>query len=318
MSYLLWGSTPDDALLDAAQAGELENTEQLLAAARRLLADPRALRQTQRFHALWLGYDGLSFSGGLGGLLKTESDMLIDKVVFQSHSPWTDLFTATETFANDELAQHYGLTSPTTTTGTWVSYAGTDRQGLLSHGSVLTNGSKPADTSPTLRGLFIRNRLMCQVVPPPPPNVNVDDVAQSTTSPCKIDQYAAHTSGGCSSCHSQMDPIGFGLENYDSSGAYRAHDIDHPECTIAGQGELVGIGSFHGPGQLSNLLVSTGTVQRCVVDQFYRFANGRAEATQEAPVLEYLRQEFEGTQYRFDELMLRYISSPAFAYRREE
>jgi hypothetical protein len=114
-----------------------------------------------------------------------------------------------------------------------------------------------------------------------------------------------------------MDPIGYGLENYNSAGAYRTHDIGLPECPISGEGELVGVGTFRGPGQLSNLLLSSGTIQSCAVRQFFHFASGREEVAEEAPVIEYLRQQFEGSQYRFNDLMLRYIASPAFAHRRE-
>src|SRR6185503_20729282 len=122
------------------------------------------------------------------------------------------------------LAAHYGLPAPAGGGPAWVPYGADPRRGILSHGAVLAAGAKFDDTSPTLRGVFVRNRLLCQVVPPPPPNVAVDEPPQSVTSRCKVDRYAAHRTGSCASCHSQTDPISFGLENYDRSGAYRATD----------------------------------------------------------------------------------------------
>ena len=173
LSYLLWGSTPDDALLDRAAEGDLRDETAIREEAMRLLADPRGVARTQRFHAMWLGYESIDLSPDLAQALRAESDALIERVVFTDGAPWQELFTTNETFVDDMLADHYGLPRPGTPS--WVSYDGTQgRAGLLSHGAFLSGGAKFGDTSPTQRGLLIRMRLLCQEVPEPDPSLGVD------------------------------------------------------------------------------------------------------------------------------------------------
>lgn len=145
-----------------------------------------------------------------------------------------------------ELAEHYGLPVEHDT-ATWVDYGDSGRGGILSHGSVLSLGAKFDDTSPTTRRLEIRERLMCQTIAlPPDSGVNTDDPPPGANPDgCKIERYAQHRSeAACAGCHELTDGIGFGLENYDSSGAFREHDTDRPECPIEGEGLLVEVGEF--------------------------------------------------------------------------
>src|SRR5690606_21309232 len=122
---------------------------------------------------------------------------------------WLDLFRASGSFMNDMLAEHYGLPAPSSSTPQWVEYGSTTRQGILSHGSFLSVAGKFGDTSPTQRGKLIRKRLLCQEIPPPPPDVNVDEPPQSPDSPCKWDRYEMHRqSGSCNACHTLIDPVG--------------------------------------------------------------------------------------------------------------
>jgi hypothetical protein len=228
LAYFIWGSTPDDELLDAAGRGELRTPEQVRRAAERMLADPRAKTRLDRFHAMWLGYQKLPHAADLTASMRTETQKLVERIVFDEHRPWTDLFTTQETYIDARLADIYGMPVPDGGAG-WVTYAGPgNRAGLLSTGAFLSVAGKFGDTSPTQRGRLIRERLMCQPVPPPPPNVNVDEPPKSTTtSTCKIDRYAQHRAdGSCFGCHNQMDPVGFGLENFDQQGRWRDHDVD--------------------------------------------------------------------------------------------
>ena len=319
LSFLLWGRTPPDWLLDLAEQGKLETSEQVRAAAEKLLEDPRANRQVERFHALWLGYASLPHSADLVAALSTETSALVDKVVFQDRADYLQLFLSEQTWANDLLVQHYGLSAPPASGYRWVSYGGTARKGILSHGSLLSNGAKQLDTSPTLRGLWIRNRLFCQVIPPPPPNANADVPPQgSNGGTCKPDRYSAHANNGsCASCHEAMDPVGFGLENYDPSGRYRTQEVEDPTCTIRGDGELTGIGRFNGPGELAELLTTSGALEPCVVRQVFRFASGREEADEDEPLLRKLEDTFVSGGRRFDQLLLSIVSEPSFLFRRE-
>jgi len=319
LSYFLWGSTPSDRLLDMAAAGALSTDSGRRAAATELLADPRGVERVKQFHAFWLAYDQLPLTADMASAMRRETDALVARVVFERRGDYFDLFNATETFVNDMLATHYGLTPPGSTTGAWVSYGSGPRRGILSHGTLLAAGAKFDDTSPTLRGVFVRNRLLCQVIAPPPPTVAVDEPPASTTAgACKVDRYAAHRSGGCANCHNQTDPIGFGLENFDRTGAYRTADKDNPQCTISGDGEVVGLGTFNGPAGLADLITGSGNLESCLVTQLYRMALGRRESPGDMPVLAKLTDGFKQGGRKFDELLVEVIADPAFIHRQLE
>lgn len=318
LSYFLWGTMPPDDLLDSAQAGRLVAEDGRRMAANALLADARAAARLKSFHAFWLGYDQLPVAADLAAALRAESDALVSRVVLEQRGDYFSLFRSEETFLTDRLASHYGLPAPGSTTGKWVPYGASPRRGILSHGAVLAAGAKFDDTSPTLRGVFVRNRLLCQVVAPPPPNAVVDEPPQATNSRCKIDRYAAHSSGGCASCHQLTDAIGFGLENYDRSGAYRATDKDAPECTIAGDGEVLGLGQFNGPAELGALLADSGQLEACVVTQLFRMALGRRESDADRTSLGALTETFKGGGRAFDRLLVDMAAAPAFIHRQVE
>jgi hypothetical protein len=324
LSYFIWGSTPDDALLDLAEQGGLGTPEEIRAAASTMLTDDRAIDRIDRFHALWLGYAQMPFAGELADAMREESRALLERVVFTEQRPWYDVFRLDETYVNDALAEHYGLPLPGSDEPQWVPYDLPQRRGLLAHGSFLSVGGKFNDTSPVQRGLLIRTRLFCQDIPPPPPDVDVDQAP--TGAICKEDRYAMHREGGCAGCHGQMDPVGFGLENFDAQGRYRTNELDNPDtpddesqCVISGQGDLLGTGTFSGPAELSAIAIEAGLLDRCVVTQLYRYAAGR-------PVLDELDHAFidqvvtsvgEG-EYRFDDVIVDFVGTHAFGYRREE
>ena len=318
LSYFFWGTTPDDALLDAATKDELKSSAQVRAAAGRLITDPRARERVARFHALWLGYDRLPHPADLTSAMQTESASLVSKVVFDDKRPWQDIFKSDETFVNDLLAKQYGLPAPGASGATWVKYGATGRKGILSHGSFLSVAGKFGDTSPTQRGILIRTRLLCQNIPPPPPSVNTDMPPTSPTGKCKSDRYAAHRAGGCAGCHNNMDPVGFGLENYDQAGVYRTTDNGAPECTITGEGEVVGVGKFKGPAELGDRLIDSGLLEHCLVTQVYRFAMGHREADDDAAYIDRLSTAFKTNGYKFDQLMIDLVSAEDFLYRKEE
>jgi Protein of unknown function (DUF1588)/Protein of unknown function (DUF1592)/Protein of unknown function (DUF1595)/Protein of unknown function (DUF1585) len=320
LSYFLVGSTPPEWLLDAARDGALDTKDGLRTAASRLLQDPRAHAQVERFHSLWLGYHRLPHSADLTASMQAESNALVDRVAF-SNADYLTLFTSTETFVNAQLAAQYELPNFTGGSGfAWTSYGTAPRRGLLSHGAVLSQGVKFSDSSPTQRGIFVRNRLLCQEVPPPPPNVNVDQ-APVSTSPCKVDRYSTHASnGGCKSCHQNLDPIGFGLERFDRQGKYRTHDDNLPTCAIEGKGQVTGATtlSFEGPSGLADALIASGQFEHCIVTQVFRFANGRREKADDAALITKLTQEFTGDERQFQSLLIDLVTDDTFGFRRDE
>jgi hypothetical protein len=272
---------------------------------------------------LWMGYENLPHAYDLASAMKAETAALIQRVIFEERRPWQDLLRLDETWVDAQLAEHYGLPQPADPTGGWVAWTDPQRKGLLGQGSFLSLGAKFGDTSPTQRGLLIRTRLFCQDIPPPPPDidVNVDQPPGDDENLCKAERYAAHQVEGtsCNGCHVLVDGIGFGLERYDQAGLYREHDPGRPECPIDGVGELAGIGTFSGPAGLADRMIESGQLNRCVTTMLYRFAIGRYE-------LEPLDENFidavierigEG-DFRFDELLLDFVESDMFRFRRVE
>jgi hypothetical protein len=317
MSYLLWGTTPDDTLLDDADQGRLKADASRITIARRMLEDQRARDQLHRFHAMWLGYRAIPHAQELTSAFNRETTALIDRVVFDEPQSYLHIFTFAETYLDDMLAEHYGLPAPDGGEG-WVAYGDSGRAGILSHGSVLSAFSKFSDTSPTQRGLLVRTRLLCGTIPRPPANVKADQPPGDKDAVCKSDRYSEHrTSSSCAGCHDQMDPIGFGLENYDIAGRYREHDEGLPQCAIAGQGQILGHGTFEGPAELGELLVDDELVQSCIVKQLMQFALGRPLETEEQSEIDALQGSFAGHDYQLIELIVSYVGSKAFALRME-
>lgn len=317
LSFLLWGSGPDDALLDLVESGGLRGN--LASEASRMLSDERAERQTQRFHAMWIGYRDINARSDLAPLFRDETEALIRRVIFEDGAPWLDFLTYPETYLTPELAAHYGVEG-VTSPGFYPP--GEGRAGLLSHGSFLANGRIRGDSSPTRRGKFVRERLMCRdIIVPDDLPVDVDEAPSSNG--CKPVRYEEHASNGtCRGCHALMDPIGFGLEHYDLEGRYRTMEepgmdgegVPFPECEIEGQGALVPLGEFSGPAELGALLRGSEDVQHCAVTQYWRFATGRRERDEDAPAIQNLARGF-GQDGTFLDLVVAYVQSDSFLYR---
>ena len=318
LSYFLTGTTPKGWLLDAAEAGELDTKEGIADAAAQLLQADASRTSIGRFHALWLGYEALS-QEGLSGAMLAESQALIERNIFDERQPWAELLTATETYVTAELADHYGIVAPDGGEG-WVSYEDSGRAGLLSHGAFLSVGAKFGDTSPTQRGLLVRTRLFCQEIPPPPPDlmVDVDEPPGADPDACKQQNYNMWQEDACAACHLLMDPIGFGLEQYDASGAFRQVEADKPQCDISGDGEFIGVGTFNGPAELGELAVESGLVEGCAARMLYRYATGRFELDDhDETLIERVLEQQDGTFELFG-FVEAYVSSEAFRHRREQ
>jgi hypothetical protein len=315
----LWGAGPDDTLLDDAAGGVLEDGEQRAAVAERMLADPRAAEQLGRFHAQWLGFVDMPLSADLQQRMRTETQALIERVVFIEDADYLETFTKAETFVDDTLADHYGIARPATSPG-WVDLAGSGRGGLLSHGTVLSSFSKVGDTSPTQRGILVRKRLMCLPVEPPPPGVPADQPPPATEDAvCKEDRYAAHrdASTSCSSCHSLLDPIGFGLEQYNIAGQFRTTDDGLPQCVINGTGELPGYGTFSGPRELGSKLVDNQLLEPCFARQLLTQQLGREPTPAEQGTVDVWRERFAANGHRLKAHLVEQIGGEQFVTKRE-
>jgi hypothetical protein len=318
LAFLLWGQGPDDALLNSAAEGTLATAEGARSAADQLLQDPLGVRRLQRFHSLWLGYEILPHDPALNAAMRQETDALVERVVFTEQRSWLDLFTMAETYLPAELAVHYELASAPPPAAGWTPYPDNSRAGLLSHGTLLANGAKAGETSPTLRGKFVLERLLCQPVPPPPADLQVNADQPPPDVPgnnCKSDRYAAHASGVCASCHTVMDGLGFGLENYDAAGRYREAEAGRPECAINGVGTVSGLGTFSGPAELGALLVGSERLGPCLAHYLYQFALGRTPRLEDQTTLESLASHLADSSYGLRQLLLDWVAHESFRYR---
>lgn len=315
LSLLLWGTTPDDALLARAEAEDLSDPAVVRDVATELLADRRGLEQLQRLHAMWIDYDDLALGSTLELAMRAETDALVERVL--RDRDWRVLFTSDETYVTPELADHYDLGVPVTAEG-WVEYPDPRRGGLLSHGSFLSIGAKFGDSSPVERGKQVWTRLLCREIPPPPPSVDTGLPPDGGgANACKSERYDMSRRSECAACHAILDPIGFGLENYGASGEWRTHEIDRPDCAIDGKGAVDGLGDFAGAPSLGELLIDTGEVEACLTRRFVQYAIGRQPDTDEEALVESLSTQMVD-EHDFVALVLDFASSEAFTHRRVE
>ncbi len=238
LSYSLWSSMPDDDLFRLAASGKLRDPRTLAAQVRRMLRDPKSRALAEHFAGQWLQTralievtrDRASFPGfdeDLRQAMREETELFFDHVLRTDQSI-LDLLTAEYTFVNERLARHYGLLGVTGREFRCVSLAGTGRAGVLTHASVLTVTSGPTQTSPVKRGKWVLENVLGTPPPPPPPGAdNLKDPGDAaTTLRQRLDLHRSKAE--CATCHARMDPLGYGLENFDALGAWRDRDGSVP------------------------------------------------------------------------------------------
>ncbi len=330
LSYFLWGSMPDEELFAAAESGRLAGRDEVAAQARRMLGDPRARELVARFHEEWLDYDRVlsvgrgksaqyfpEWSADYAPLMLEEARAFVGHVVFDDPAgDLATLLTASYSFANGRLAAFYGLEGGPAGEA-FARVEGGGRGGLLSLGALLTFHAHSDQTSPVHRGQMVRERLLCDPVPPPPPEVDttVPKVNSGTTA---RERFAAHSEvKSCASCHAQLDPVGFGFENFDGVGRYRAFEADGQP--IDASGELAGTdvdGRFVGVAGLAAALARSGQVRDCYVTQWFRFAQGRADdKSADLCSIESLREAFNASGGNVRELLVAMTQTDAFLFR---
>jgi Protein of unknown function (DUF1592)/Protein of unknown function (DUF1588)/Protein of unknown function (DUF1595)/Protein of unknown function (DUF1585)/Protein of unknown function (DUF1587) len=331
LSYFLSGSTPDAQLLAAADANALSTVEELTAQAQRLLASPAAREAVTEFHRQWLAWDGISLVQKDATAFPTwtpqlAGDLVSEAVTFGNDVFWNDgrltaFLTASYSFVNGALARHYGL-SGSFGDGAFmkVSLDPRQRAGILTLGAFLGRFANQKTSNPVGRGNYIRERLLCAPVPPEPPNTQFPPLPPLPPGATTRQQFEALDSApGCVSCHDLMDALGFGLENFDAVGRWRAQDGG---SQVDASGEIVGAidaatnGSFQGPVELAQKLASSGDVRACVAAQWFRWANGRKPTLpDDACSLLAINQRFQAADYDMRVLPLAIIATDAFRYR---
>ncbi len=327
LSYLLWGSMPDDALFDAAAAGTLGDPEQLALQAERMLGDPRAREAVAAFHRQWLRLGDIDtlnrdptlypeMDDELKVSMKAETETFLDYVVFEGEGDLSTIFGASYGFPDDRLAELYGVADPGSLLPTRTELPGDERSGLLTQASILALTAKPDQSSPVQRGAFVRERLLCQTLPEPPPGVDTTPPQVDPTLPTR-ERYEQHAiDPTCASCHDLIDPIGFGLEHYDALGRFRAEDGGRPvdaRGTIAGLDD--GDVDFDGAIELSSVLADQQEVRACFVQQWFTYAHGRAPTAVDDCSTEQLRTTFADGDHDIQQLLVALTQTAAFRFR---
>lgn len=323
LSFLLWDAAPDRELLDAAGRGDLLTPEGLRVHAARLLESPRARGAVQGFFAQYLDLSALddlerdpvafpTFTPTLTTAMKTEVQLLVDDLVFAADGDVRSIFSTRRTFVNRELATLYGVDAPGATDVDFVAVelpVDGPRAGVLTSGAFLTMNAHVTEGSPTLRGKYLRERVLCQTVPPPGDAVDlVIDPADGEARTLRERLERHLTDPSCAGCHSFIDPPGYLFESFDAIGLYRTTDNGYPVDTSGG---LDGV-PLADARDLADVLATDARVAACMVKQLYRHASGRLDTPAEAPALEALTASFATSGYRMKELLVELAVSEAF------
>ncbi len=320
----LWTSLPDEALLDAAQSGTLDTEAGVRQAATRLLASNKARGALATFVDDLYGIERLYRSIKDPALFPAWSDSLRESMheeltrrmldaVFDAPSDFLAQYDTRVTFVNDELATFYGLPTIGSTAFRRVELpVGSARAGLLGAGALLAAYALPQRSSPTARGKFVAQTLLCRTVPSPPPGVDTT-LATPTADPNatlreRLELHRANAA--CAACHAMMDPIGLGLEQFDGIGQFRETDHGKP---IDVSGQVDGV-VFANAAELGSVLRRNAEAGKCFVRKLYTHAQGRTPVEADAPVLDALAARFAATSNHADQLLIELSSSEAFRF----
>jgi len=325
LSYLMWESMPDDALMAAADAGELDDPTIFEGEVRRLLAHPRARVMVQDFHRQWLHMDRVldenrdpalfpEWGDGLRTAVRDESMSFVDSVFFGEDPTLTALLTSRQVSGlTPELAALYGVDAGAT------MLPDTERAGILTRAAFLAGNAHAANGSPPLRGVHLMERYLCEPRPSPPPDADTSppeqmDGDETMTNRQLFERRTA--SPACRSCHVRIDGFGFAFENYDAVGAFRVEENGLP---IDASGNISGTdqdGPFVGAVELSEGLAESETVEECVTTQWFRFGHGRLEEPEDACQIWSLTDRLRESGGNLQELLVEMALTPEFRQRR--
>jgi hypothetical protein len=329
LSYFLWDSMPDDALFDAAAAGELSTDEGLEAQVDRMLVDPRAQEAIASFHLQWLGVDEIeslekapevfpSFDGELAQAMKEDTASFANWVLSEGDGRLETLLTGAFTLSDDPaLLALYGVQVPAGhVAGEPIPLPSDQRAGLLTQAAVMAEHAHANQTSPVHRGVLVRQNFLCQMLPPPP--ADVDNVPPNPEPGVSTrERFAQHSEDeSCSPCHNLIDPLGFGFEHYDGVGAFRTMDGELP---VDASGEVLATEesnqTFDGGVELAGILAQAPEVRDCMARQWFRFSLGRMDDDLDTCTMDRLATAFEDSDHDVRSLIREIVLSDSFRYR---
>ena len=324
LAYFVWSSMPDDELLTLADRGQLQGPAVMKVQLKRMLADPKSRRLVEAFGGQWLQTRNLDtwkpdakkfpeYDEELRDAMATETEMFLQSVVREDRSV-LDLLDGRFTYLNERLARYYGIPGVSGPEFRRVALDGAQRSGILTQASVLTVSSYPTRTSPVIRGKWILDNILGAPPPPPPPDVPVLDEASLGLAVTVRQQLEKHRSNAvCASCHAKMDPLGFGLENYDAIAGWQSLDGKLP---VDAAGVLPGGKTFSTPAELKEILKSDkDAFVRCLTQKLLVFGLGRGLENYDRAAVDLIAKNVAAGGYRFSQFMEEIVKSAPFQMR---
>jgi len=333
LSYLFLGSLPDDPLFSAADQNQLDTPEQRLAQATRLLGMSKSRQQVGNFVGQWLLSSSPyalpdkdknvypRYTADVKAALSQELIGFFNHVAFDSTQTFPELFTSNYVWANKTLADYYGLSGVTGSNYQVVPVKDGTRTGIMTLGAVLSRYANSNESHPFKRGGFLYKRLLCHDLLPPA-NAGLVKTPKPNPNATTRERFDFHSKSGevCLSCHRYLDPAGFGFENYDGAGIYRATENGQ---TVSTAGTLLGMetytptekAAFSDLNDLSAKVSTSPQAAQCVARQYYRYTMGRREATADSCALKSFTQTYTNSGYNLQTMLLGIVNAPGFNLR---
>jgi hypothetical protein len=348
LSYFIYASMPDDALFEAADAGRLTEPAELETQVRRMLADPKSTALVDKLASAWLSADRVdllnpnpetypSFDEELRQSLKRELDLFLTEFLTEDLS-FKDALDADFTYVDRRLAAHYGIADAENFSDDFTRISLADlpeRGGLLTQGAVLAATSVPhndatamvTETNIIVRGKFVLDKFVCFELPPPPAGLDVNQAQADLqkdipdTAPRKVREGVRQLNQPCASCHQYLDPIGFSMEHFDVTGAWRT--VDTLNTTVDATGALLGadgkpVGEFDGARELGRLLKNDPRISSCVSETVLKLALQRELDPEDDCVVEELAEKSDASGNGLLSLVLSIVESPPFTHQQGE
>ncbi|WP_161966043.1 DUF1592 domain-containing protein [Steroidobacter cummioxidans] len=322
LSFFLWDAGPDDMVLTAAEKGELDSQRGLKKVVDAMLASPRLEDGMRAFFDDMLGFDDFDalskdptvypfFTGATAADAREQTMRTLVDHLIHKQEDYRELYTSRVTFMSPALAPLYQIPA----SRGWTEYTfpeDSPRQGLLTQVSFVALRSHPGRSSPTLRGKALRERLLCQVVPPPPPNVDFGKLENPDAHyKTQRERVAVHLEDpACAGCHKITDPMGLALESFDGAGRFRTEENG---AVIDTTGELDGV-EFTDVVGLGKALHDNPALPSCLVDRLYSYGSGGAAKPTDRPLLKYYTAEFQKAGYKLPEVLRTITTSDAFQH----
>ncbi len=330
LSYFLTASMPDEELFAAAAEGRLSTADEVAAQARRLLEGERGRRAVAQFHRQWLGLDGLGSiskdtelhpelagldQAWLGAQWQQSLEAFAEHVFFDEGTV-DALFHSELAFLSPELATLYGLESRDPETGAYILDG--ERAGLLTQPGLMALLALPDQSSPIARGVFVREYLLCRHLPPPPADIDIEGLELAADLNTRERVAALTADPACASCHSVINPVGFGFEHYDAIGRWRDEENGRPidaSGYLGGVNDLSVEGEFMGAVELSDKIAASSDFQHCFVEKWSTFALGRQLTAADLCTVERVAEVLRESGGDLREMLVVIATSDAFRHR---